>query len=251
MDCRRIESLLPPYGAGQARASEIADVERHLSGCPACRFSVAAQRTARTVLQARGREIAPLAPLGLRTRLGTTMRVPPAVGWRERVTAFAGAAAVLVLAVAAFELVSPRSNVLYAAQLAIDHVRCFVVEMTSTEKVEPEGLERGYAERYGWQMHVPSSNDAIDLRLVAARRCPFWIGRHAHVLYRTGDQQVSLYIDQSNERPSDQLHVLGHSETIWQSHGSSYVLIARGVPDTQLARIVAYFQAETRARGGN
>jgi anti-sigma factor RsiW len=252
MDCRRIESLLPPYVDGVARASEIADIERHLADCAACRSAVAAQRTARIVLQARGREIAPLAPPGVRTRL-QTLRSPArtTLGWRGRLSAFATAAALFLAAVVIFELVSPRSSVLYAAQLAIDHVRCFVVEKTSTQKVETAGLERQYAEHYGWQIRVPASNDGIGLRLVAARRCPFWVGRHAHVLYRAGESEVSLYIDRGDERADEELHVLGHSQTIWHRAGSSYALIARGVPEADLRRIAAYLKAETeRAETG-
>jgi anti-sigma factor RsiW len=247
MECRRIESLLPPYVDGVARASEVADVERHLAGCAACRSAVAAQRTVRHVLQARGREVAPFAPPGLRTRLGATLQRPAraTLGWRGKISAFATAAALLALAVTAFEFVSPRSNVLYAAQLAIDHVRCFVVERAATEKVEPAGPERMYSEEYGWDIHVPPSNDAIGLRLVSGRRCPFWVGEHAHVLYRVADWQLSLYIDRGAQRTDEQLHVLGHSQTIWQHGGSSYTLIARGVPPTELATIAAYLRRET------
>lgn len=246
MECRRIESLLPPYVDGVARASELADVERHLAGCAGCRSAVAAHRTVRLVLRARGRELAPLAPPALRTQLETALRPPAHVGldWPGRMSAFAAATALLVAAVTGLELGSPASNVLYAAQLALDHVRCFVVERDSSEKLESAGLERFYAERYGWDIDVPASNDAIGLRLIAARRCPYWIGRHAHVLYRTGDRQISLYIDQDGARQEDELHVLGHSETIWQRGKSSYTLIARGVPDSELARITAYLRAE-------
>jgi anti-sigma factor RsiW len=249
MDCRRIESLLPPYVDGVARASEIAEIERHLASCAACRSAAAAQRTARIVLQARGREIAPLAPPGLRTRLGTLQpRGRATLTWRGRLSAFATAAALFIVAIAVFELVSPRSNVLYAAQLAIDHVRCFVVERASTDEVEAARLERDYAERDGWQIRVPASNDGIGLRLIAARRCPFWVGRYAHVLYRTDDREVSLYIDRGDERADQELHVLGHSETIWHRNGSSYALIARGVPEAELRRITAYLKAETDRR---
>ena len=202
MDCRRIESLLPPYVDGEAPASEVALIESHLAGCPACRFAVSAQRTSKVVLGARGRQIASLAPPGFARARGRPYAVSPRIslGWRGRATAFASAAALVIIGIAGFELITPHSNVLYAAQLAIDHVRCFVVEMSSTEKVEPAALERGYAERYGWHLKVPRPNDDSGLRLVAARRCPFWPGRHAHVLYRTGRQEVSLYVDQTNER---------------------------------------------------
>lgn len=250
MDCRRIESLLPPYVDGEAGVDEGADVERHLAACPGCRSAVAAQRTARFVLQARGRAIAPALPPDLRARIEAAIdeRSTGRLHWTSRLSALAAAAALLVVTVTGLEMASPSWNVLYAAQLAIDHVRCFVVERSTTAAAEPGPLEARYAEDYGWRVRVPPSNDALGLRLVAARRCPFWLGRHAHVLYRLGDRELSLYIDQGDARTPDQLHVLGHTERIWRSGDSSYALIARGVPEAELARIGSYLEHETSPR---
>jgi anti-sigma factor RsiW len=247
-ECRRIESLLPPYVDGIARPHEVAEVERHLAGCAPCRSAVAAQRTVRFVLQARGHEIAPPLPPGLRTRLTATLRPRPAasLGWRGKLSAFAAAAVLFFAIVTGLELLSPRSNVLYAAQLAIDHVRCFMVEMATSRPVDAKQMERVYADDYGWQVPVPPSNEETGVRLIAARRCPFWLGNHAHLLYRVGDRQVSLYVDRESTRTNDQLHVLGHAQHIWQHGGNSYAVIARGVPDAELARITAYLRAETQ-----
>ena len=251
MDCRRIESLLPPYVDGEAGAREAAEVERHLAGCAACRSAVAAQRTTRAVLQARGRHLTPPLPPGLHTRIAATLtpeRVASSLGWPARVSAFVAAAAVLVAAVTIFEFVSPQSNVLYAAQLAIDHVRCFVAERSTTRAVDAPAMERNYAKQYGWEVKVPPGNEALGLRLIAARRCPFWLGEHAHALYRIGDREVSLFIDRGAERATDQLHVLGHREHIWQGGGSTYALIARGLSDVELTQISAYLQAQLQGR---
>jgi anti-sigma factor RsiW len=251
MDCRRIESLLPLYVDGEAATRDVAEVERHLVTCADCRAAVAAQRTTRAVLQARGRYLAPPLPPGLRIRIAAALNPRPVVsrslGWRARVSAFAAAAAMLTIAVTIFEFVSPRSNVLYAAQLAIDHVRCFVAERSSTAAIDAPAMERVYAAEYGWKISVPPGNDALGLRLIAARRCPFWLGQHAHALYRVGDKEVSLFIDRGEHRMTDQLQVLGHREHIWQSGGSSYALIARGLPEAELAEITAYLQARTQA----
>lgn len=253
MDCSRIESLLPPYVDGEAGTRDAAEVERHLATCADCRAAVAAQRTTRAVLQARGRYLTPPLPPGLRTRITATLNpeARPAFGWLGRAAAFAAAAVLVVAALTVFEFVSPQSNVLYAAQLAIDHVRCFVAERATTEPVEAAAMERTYAADYGWTVDVPPSNEAIGLRLIAARRCPFWLGQHAHALYRIGDHEVSLYIDRDGERPTDQLHVLGHREHIWQGGGNTYALIERGVPEAQLTQIAAYLQAQTRGREGS
>ena len=251
MECRRIESLLPPYVDGEARATEIAEVERHLSTCASCRSAVTAQRTVRVVLKARGRDMASPLPPGLRTRLEAMVppRVSSSLGWGGRLSAFAAAAALLVVVVGALELASPRSNVLYAAQLALDHVRCFVVELGSMASPGSDAAEvrDQFAQNYGWEVSVPASSGEVGLTLIAARRCPFWLGDHAHLLYRVGDRKVSLYVTPGTARARAELSVLGHAERIWTHGGQSYVLVARGLPAADLDRIAAYLERATRS----
>lgn len=247
--CRPIESLLPSYVDGEARAETVAQVEAHLSVCTACRERVAAERTARTVLRARAAYLVTPAPPGLRTRLAALARpsLTPVLGWRGRLTAFAAAAAAVVLLVTALEFVHPESNVLFAAQLTIDHLRCFVAELGSIEAASSTEVQRQYAERYGWAVAVPPSNVDAGITLVAARRCPFWLGSHAHLLYRAGENEVSLYVTQGDTRPQEDLAVLGHVERIWTANGHAYVLVARGVPAAELDRIGAYLKQQTQA----
>jgi anti-sigma factor RsiW len=248
-DCRQIESLLPPYVDGEARPEASVRIEAHLSQCSDCRDRVAAERTARAVLRAKAASLVSVAPPGLRTRLAVMLRSEPIrpLGWRGRVTAFAAAASVVMAVAVALELWSPRSNVLFAAQLAIDHLRCFIVERGSTEMAKADDLRRQYTDRYGWNVHVPASNAEAGVTLVAGRRCPFWIGDHAHMLYRSGDRHVSLYITRGDERPREELSVLGHEQRIWTANGHSYALVARDVPAADLARIAEYFVSETKA----
>jgi anti-sigma factor RsiW len=247
-ECRQIESLLPPYVDGDAPPDIAARVEAHLATCSACRNEVAVQRTARTVLRARSAQLAVHAPPGLRTRLAASMvnEPAPSLGWWGRVAAFGAAAAVLFAALSVFELTSPRSNVLFAAQLALDHLRCFVVEIASVEEAPPSEVRRLYAERYGWNVHVPPSDHTAGVTLVAARRCPFWLGDHAHLLYRSGDHQVSLFISQGEQRGDATMRVLGHTERLWSAKGDTYAIVARGVPQPELDRIAAYLEQQTR-----
>ena len=250
-DCRRIESLLPPYVDGEATADTVAVVEEHLAGCAFCRAEVAAQRGVRIVLRARAAELGTVAPPGLRTRVAS--RIAPAavtsLGWRGRLTAFAAAAVVILMVVTAFEFVSPQSNVLFAAQLAIDHVRCFVVELGSMASPGSDAAEvrDQFAQNYGWEVSVPASSGEVGLTLIAARRCPFWLGDHAHLLYRVGDRKVSLYVTPGTARARAELSVLGHAERIWTHGGQSYVLVARGLPAADLDRIAAYLERATRS----
>jgi anti-sigma factor RsiW len=194
-ECRQIESLLPPYVDGDAPSDVVARVESHLATCGTCRDYVAAERFARRVVRARASQLTTAAPPGLRTRLAASLRPEPTpkLGWVGRLTAFGAAAAVILALVIGFEFLSPRSSALFAAQLAIDHVRCFVVGLGGTEATDDnQEVQRAFAERYGWQVDVPASSPSLGLKLVGARRCPFGVGNHAHLMYRSGDHEVSL-----------------------------------------------------------
>ena len=251
-DCRRIESLLPSYVDGEASPDLVAIVDDHLASCAFCRAEAAAQRGVRIVLRARAAELSAAAPPGLRTRIAASLASETAarLGWRGRLTAFAAAAVIILMVVTALEFVSPRSNVLFAAQLAIDHVRCFVVELGSmgSPGAEASEIRRQYAQNYGWEINVPPSNDEAGITLIAARRCPFWLGDHAHLLYRVGDRKVSLYVTPGTARAREELSVLGHAERIWTQQNRSYALIARGLGGAELDRVAAYLE---RASTGN
>lgn len=249
-DCRQIESLLPPFVDGHADARTRQLVELHLRDCMPCRQRVAMERVAKTVLRARASELTELAPAGLRTRVVASLEARAAdarsTTWGMRVTAFAAAAVLLIVVAGALELVTPRSDVLYAAQLAIDHVRCFVVELASREPADARVVQKALADDYGWSVPVPASNADADLTLVAARRCPFWIGDHAHLLYRSGDREVSLYVTPGGQPRDGQLHVLGHSERLWSSGGNLYTLVADDLDPHESARIADYLMRSTQ-----
>jgi anti-sigma factor RsiW len=233
---------------GEATADGIARVDAHLGACLRCRQRVTAEQAARFLLRQRAASMSPSAPPGLRTRLVATLQpaTRPTLGWAARLAAF-GAAAVVILGVSIpLELISPRSTVLFAAQLAIDHMRCFVVELTSTTSHDAAAVREAYAHDYGWDVRVPPSNAEVGVTLVAARRCPFWLGDHAHLLYRSGDQELSFY-STPGDRPSANLEILGHREHIWSANGRTFVLVAdNSLPQEQIVRVAAYLERETR-----
>jgi anti-sigma factor RsiW len=208
------------------------------------------ERTVKTVLRARAAELTEMAPPGLRTRVVAALEARAAerrkATWGVRLSAFAAAAVVIIAVAGALELVTPKSDVLYAAQLAIDHVRCFVVELTTKEPADARVLQQTLADNYGWSIPVPPSNAQAGLTLVAARRCPFWLGEHAHLLYRNGDREVSLYVTPGGQARDGHLRVLGHSEKLWNSGGNLYTVVADDLDAAELDKVTAYLQEETR-----
>ncbi len=249
-ECRQIESLLPLFVDGEADAGEVRLVEQHLAQCPVCRDAVASERAGRDVIRAHRAALLEAAPPGLRTRVLAVGRdvltpVRPRLGWLGRATA-AGLAAVIVLVMLMLaELVPVSSNVLFAAQVAVDHVRCFFVGASTLEADGARAMEREIHTHYGWEVMVPASNPNLGVRLIGARRCPFGYGPHAHLLYNVGGRTMSLYITPGIEREAAAMSVLGHVERVWSSGGRTYAMVARGVSDADLSRVEAYFRAAT------
>jgi anti-sigma factor (TIGR02949 family) len=248
MTCSEIESRLAPYVDGLASPEDAAHVDRHLATCAACRDAVRMERTARELIAARRASLTTPAPPGLRTRLAALMREghAPAPGrWRARLLTASASLAAAILVVVLFELVSPRSNVLYAAQLAIDHVRCLFIDIGAIPSDNAQTLKDAIAREYGWAVPVPASDPGTGLQLVAARRCPIGVGPHAHLMYRVGSHDLSLYITPNQMHAADQLHVLGHQQRLWNADGHTFAVVSRGLPADALDRVEAYLKQAT------
>ncbi|MGE0866802.1 MAG: anti-sigma factor [Vicinamibacterales bacterium] len=251
MDCQEIEARLAAVADGGTPADD--DVTRHLASCAACRQALQAQTTARTVLRARAAQLSVAAPPGLRTRIAATARAerPEARGvlsWRGRLSAFSAAALiVLVLGAALVPVVTGRFTVVLAAQMALDHLKCFVIDGdgdgAAISKADAEALLK---REYGWTMSVPASSAADGLELVAVRHCLYGDGLAAHLLYRAGGQPVSLFIMPGLVRPAARLQVFGHDEVVWTQGDRTYMLVAGAGSTAGLARVASYLQNEAK-----
>jgi anti-sigma factor RsiW len=238
MACEEMDLMLAAYVDGVVMPEDRRDVEAHLEHCAACREALAVQTTMRQALATHGRSTAPVAPPGLATRIAARLaeeQAPQrAAGWGFRLSAFA-AAALVVLAISAVALpvVTGRSTVVLAAQLALDHLKCFTIEPHDHgESVTVAEAEAELKREYGWDLPVPATAGAEDGRLVAVRRCLYGDGRAAHLLYTVGGQPVSLFILPDVQRPAAELSLLGQDEVIWSHAGRTYMLVgASGTGD--------------------
>ncbi len=253
MDCKQLETDLAAVVDAGASAEQTALVARHLESCAACRQAMQAQTTARTVLRARAAQLSVTAPPGLRTRLAATARAerPEAsghLGWRGRLSAMSAAAlVVLALGAVLLPVVTGRSTIVLAAQMALDHLKCFVIEGdgdgAAISKADAEALLK---REYGWTISVPASSAADGLELVAVRQCLYGDGMAAHLLYRAQGQPVSLFIMTGLVRPAAQLQVLGHDQVVWTEGDRTYMLVAGAGTTAGLARIASYLQNEAK-----
>jgi len=155
-------------------------------------------------------------------------------------------AALLVLAttVALVRVATSRSNTVLAAELAADHVKCFsLFASESMKSADPKVVEAMLRERYGFDVHVPPSSGADDLRLDGARRCIYGEGSIPHVMYQAHGQNVSLFILEGVSRGSADLNALGHRARIWTKGQNTFVLVSSAAAGT-LSDVVGYVQRE-------
>ena len=253
MDCQQIEGSLAAVVDGGAPPDEVARVARHLESCPACREAVQAQTTARAVLRARVAQLSVVAPPGLRTRIIASARAerPEAaaiLSWRGRLSAFAAAAIlVLTLGAALLPIVTERSTVVLAAQMALDHLKCFMFDGDGDgAPISKADAEATIAREYGWSASVPASAAAEGVELMAVRHCLYGDGMAAHLLYRVQGKAVSLFIMPGLVRPAAELRVLGHDEVVWTQGDRTYMLVADAGTTAGLARVASYLRNEAR-----
>src|SRR5436190_3254170 len=113
-DCARIDPLVTPFVDGELPQDEQQTLTQHITACPACRGKVMAERSIRSVMQARRAELSgPPAPASLKARCGRLGSAPfpaaPSIrsessripwprlsAWRARVAPFALAATLLL-----------------------------------------------------------------------------------------------------------------------------------------------------------
>jgi anti-sigma factor (TIGR02949 family) len=224
--CREIDPLFAPYIDGEATADQRAVVDAHLKACPKCRHQTALQSAVRETV--RTKLSRPCAPEELRTRCRAAARagMGPFGTTRSTITSLslAAALAIVVGGVLLYALTGLSPAVL-AAQLTIDHVKCFAVHDT-TAPVDARASEAQYARDYGAVIHLPRT-DIPGLQLVGMRRCYCGEGAAAHAMYRLDGRPVSLYVipDASRERASTD--VFGHDAVIWSKGNVTYVLLGR------------------------
>ena len=255
MECKQIEGSLTAVVDGGAPPDEAARVAQHLASCPACRQAMQVQVTARAVLRTRAAQLSVVAPPGLRTRIIASARAerPEAaaiLSWRGRLSAFS-AAAILVLTLGAvlLPIVTERSTVVLAAQLALDHLKCFMIDGDRDGDAAPiskADAEATIAREYGWTASVPASAAAEGVELVAVRHCLYGDGMAAHLLYRVQGKAVSLFIMPGLVRPAAELRVLGHDEVVWTQGDRTYMLVASAGTKAGLARVASYLRNEAR-----
>jgi anti-sigma factor RsiW len=154
---------------------------------------------------------------------------------------------VVVIGAALFFLAAQRSDVLFAAQLTADHTVCFRGHgPADAPALDASQVEAELAREYGWNVHVPASRPADDVRLVHARRCLSAEGPVPHLLYHVNGEDVSLYVLEGVTRRAADVIAFGHRSRIWTRGDTTFVLVSSASAGAALDAAAQYLMQEAR-----
>ena len=197
----------------------------------------------RRMLRERADALHVSAPAGLRVRCQPP---PRRVSWFGRgflrplpVWATVGVVAVVFAAVF---YVAGRGSTAMAAELVLDHLKCFALFENASGPGDATAIAARLKASYGWDVKVPPGLPALALHLVGGRRCFSTDGRVAHILYRHAGRPLSLFIVPSTSHATAEIAVMGHQTMIWSRRGSTYVVLAQE-PREQIERVAAYMRS--------
>jgi anti-sigma factor RsiW len=247
--CRDIEPLMTAYVDGEASGAERSAVSDHLRECGRCRAQAADEEAGRHIMRERATACRVEAPAGLRARCMPPAPRPRAIGWLvvRPVPVWATVVVVCALAIGAL-FAAGRATTVFAAELAVDHVKCFTLFGRASTPGDPAAIGKRLKAAYGWTLAVPGPSETLGLRLVGGRRCLSTDGSVAHILYRHGDRALSLFVVPSDTRAPRDLAVVGYEAIIWSHAGNTYVVLARE-SHAELARVAAYMRSIVEAPG--
>ncbi len=248
-ECEAVRAQLAALVDGDIARDQLEWVRQHQRQCASCQLDERAQREA----TARLRRGAPMLlsqplPVGLHTRChAMRSSVQARAGWRSLLVP-AALVAVLIVATAGalLRVATARSNALLAAELTVDHLKCFSLFTSGTRvSADPRAVAARLRTQYGFEVSVPGGGASDGLRLDGARRCFYGEGAIPHVMYQVHGHNVSLFILEGVSRRSEDVHTLGHRTRIWSNGKNTYVMVSSAAAGA-LTDVVGYVQRETR-----
>lgn len=226
-DCRQMEALLPPFVDDEAPPAVRSAVEAHLARCSVCREAAAAQREIRVLLVSRRAHLADTVPVRLAADVRRAVASAPTPATWTRLSAFAAAAVLVVAAVGTLSWATGRSSVLLAAQLTLDHIKCFVIDGADHDHpMSPDAGQAAFHQQFDMDVRLPVPPAASTAHLVSVRQCLYGDGWVAHALYRIDGEAVSVFVLRDRALSPADVRAFGrHAEVLSRGH-STYVIVA-------------------------
>jgi hypothetical protein len=130
-----------------------------------------------------------------------------------------------------------------AAQLVVDHVKCFEFAPEPTLLPDAQALAREWLTTRGWNLKVPAAQSSEQLQLLGVRRCISSDGTTAHVMYKWRGEPLSVYVVNHEDKhftASPRLvERFGQEAVVWCARGRTYAVVARGRP-TDVEHVAEY-----------
>lgn len=157
-------------------------------------------------------------------------------------------AATLVLALAGVFLYGLQGgSEALAAQLAIDHVKCFEFAPQPSVLPDARALGREWSTLRGWTIRIPKSEPIEGLELLGMRRCISTEGFTAHAMYRWHGQPLSVYVlNRVHPRIGQTPQIverLGQEAIMWSKGGRTYAVVTHGRP-SDIEQVARYVRTE-------
>jgi hypothetical protein len=127
-------------------------------------------------------------------------------------------------------LATRSSSRVLAAELALDHEKCFRLNRLLGTRHSPTAVEASMASMFDWNVELPDTAELNDLSLVGSRPCLYGEGKVAHIMYMHKGQPVSLFMLPRESRPAELVKVFGHQAQIWSEGDRTFVLVSRESP---------------------
>jgi len=240
--CEELEPLFAPYVDGEGSAEQREAVRQHLERCSVCRRAVEDERAVRAAFSICRTRLAAHASTRLHERC-EACACSPAAWWRlgtarraatHRWLPLSFAATMLLAVVVVFLLGINGGDRALAAQLAIDHLKCFKFAPDHAD-TDPVSAAAQWQADYGWAVAVPHDEPQEELELLHVRRCMSTQGSSAHIMYKWHGQPLSVYI--LNSVPKSDMRVerlvasLGEQTVMWTDQGRTYAVVGQARPE--------------------
>ena len=239
--CADVGAIMTAYVDGEAAPAEAEAVRAHLDDCADCRARAAAERDMRARLHAAAPALGERAPAALWARCaaaaGPAAAAPPLwqrAGWWVP----ASVAATLLVAAGAVFMAGGDGRVgALAAQLAIDHERCFLVAPAEEPGFDHREARVQLAGIIGSDVALPVESSDFDV--LEVRECAHEHGAMGHVLCHWRGHPVSLYVMPDRTHREQLLEIINHDALVWSAGDHGYVLVAERGP-VDIAQVAHY-----------
>lgn len=259
MNCRELEQMLCPYLDNEFGAADRSEVEAHLATCAECARLVHEESRFRTALRAKAQAGAAevVASAALRQRISLDLSATQRRDRLRRAVPYAAAAAVLVVATAAFQLLRPPAHRSFLEDAAARYAKNQPVEfrLGQGDQASPREVEDWFGGKVDHRVHVPQLRNVV---LNGARISNVKDREAAYIAYETteggGVKRVGVFVfpDPQQDLEAPRLadvqvqRARGYNVAVWRDDEVVYNLVTE-LDEDDIRRMLQQQQGDSLA----